>query len=107
MEFYINGYYSMHIFLYFLNYFRSGMCNGVALWIDWQLNSEITVSSGPTVKVQSGERISWDPFTRQGVHLFKDITHVTQHSIISWSFNFAPQSGNIKYDFRILSKCMK
>lgn len=84
-----------------------GMCNGVALWIDWQLNSEITVSSGPTVKVQPGERISWDPFTRQGVHLFKDITHVTQHSIISWSFNFAPQSGNIKYDFRILSKSMK
>ncbi|KAK9309305.1 hypothetical protein QLX08_001042 [Tetragonisca angustula] len=85
----------------------SGMCNGVALWIDWQLNSEITVSSGPTVKVQSGERISWDPFTRQGVHLFKDITHVTQHSIISWSFNFAPRSGNIKYDFRILSQSMK
>ncbi|PBC31995.1 Protein arginine N-methyltransferase [Apis cerana cerana] len=85
----------------------NGMCNGVALWIDWHLNSEITISSGPTVEVQSGTRISWDPFTRQGVHLFKDITHVTQQSTVLWSFSFAPQYGNMKFDFRILSKNIK
>lgn len=83
------------------------MCNGVALWIDWHLNSEITISSGPTVEIQSGTRISWDPFTRQGVHLFKDITHVTEQSTVLWSFSFAPQYGNMKFDFRILSKNMK
>ncbi|XP_033179203.1 protein arginine N-methyltransferase 7 isoform X1 [Bombus impatiens] len=85
----------------------SGMCNGVALWVDWQLNSEITVSSGPTVEVQFGKRISWDPFTRQGVHLFKDITQVTQQSTVLWSFSFVPRYGNITFDFRILSKNMK
>lgn len=83
------------------------MCNGVALWVDWQLNSEITVSSGPTVEVQFGKRISWDPFTRQGVHLFKDITQVTQQSTVLWSFRFVPRYGNITFDFRILSKNMK
>ncbi|XP_076749942.1 arginine methyltransferase 7 isoform X1 [Xylocopa sonorina] len=82
----------------------SGMCNGVALWVDWQLDSEISVSSGPIDEVQPGKRISWDPFTRQGVHLFKDITHVTQQSIVLWSFRFVPQCGNIKFDFRILSR---
>ncbi|XP_017887941.1 protein arginine N-methyltransferase 7 isoform X1 [Ceratina calcarata] len=85
----------------------SGMCNGVALWIDWQLDSEISVSSGPTAEVKPGERISWDPFTRQGVILFRDITDVTEESIISWSFSFVPQHGNIKFDFRVLSENVK
>lgn len=83
------------------------MCNGVALWVDWDLDSEITVSSGPTAKIQPGKRISWDPFTRQGVHLFRDITNVTQQNMLLWSFNFIPQHGNIKFEFRVLSKNVK
>ncbi|CAK9803941.1 Protein arginine N-methyltransferase 7 [Anthophora plagiata] len=86
---------------------KNGTCNGVALWVDWHLDSEITISSGPTAEVQPGKRISWDRFTRQGVHLFKDIARVTQRSVVSYSFNFVPQHGNVKFDFHILSKSMK
>nr|XP_034196568.1 protein arginine N-methyltransferase 7 isoform X1 [Osmia lignaria] len=86
---------------------ETGMCNGVALWVDWDLDSEITVSSGPTAKIQPGKRISWDPFTRQGVHLFRDISNVTQQNMLLWSFNFIPQHGNIKFEFRVLSKNVK
>ncbi|XP_076243274.1 arginine methyltransferase 7 isoform X2 [Calliopsis andreniformis] len=78
-----------------------GSCNGVALWVDWHLDSEITVSSGPITEIQPGKRISWDPFTRQGVHLFRDIKTVTQQSILSCSFKFVPQHGNMKFDFLI------
>ncbi|XP_031826057.1 arginine methyltransferase 7 isoform X2 [Nomia melanderi] len=86
---------------------ESGLCNGVALWIDWHLDSEITVSSGPKREIEPGKRISWDPFTRQGVYLFRHITNVTQQSVLQWSFDFVPQHGNIKFDFHILSKTLK
>ncbi|XP_076657785.1 arginine methyltransferase 7 isoform X2 [Halictus rubicundus] len=86
---------------------ESGSCNGVVLWVDWHLNSDITVSSGPKKEIQSGKRILWDPFTRQGVHLFRDITDVTQQSVLQWSFDFVPQHGNIKFDFNILSEPLK
>ncbi|XP_043257673.1 protein arginine N-methyltransferase 7 isoform X1 [Colletes gigas] len=86
---------------------ENGSCNGVALWVDWHLNSEITVSSGPTTEIQPGKRISWDPFTRQGVHLFRDITNVTQQNVLQWSFVFVPHHGNMTCDFHMLSKTMK
>ncbi|XP_076170688.1 arginine methyltransferase 7 isoform X2 [Ptiloglossa arizonensis] len=86
---------------------ENGSCNGVALWVDWHLNSEITVSSGPNAEIQPSKRISWDPFTRQGVHLFKNITSVTQQSVLLWSFVFVPQYGNIKFDFQVLSETIK
>ncbi|XP_076279439.1 arginine methyltransferase 7 isoform X2 [Lasioglossum baleicum] len=83
---------------------ENGSCNGIALWVDWHLNSDITVSSGPKKEIQPGKRILWDPFTRQGVHLFRNITDVTQQSVLQWSFDFVPQHGNIKFDFHILSE---
>ncbi|XP_053994662.1 protein arginine N-methyltransferase 7 isoform X1 [Hylaeus volcanicus] len=86
---------------------QNGSCNGVALWVDWHLDSEITVSSGPNAEIQPGKRISWDPFTRQGVHLFREITNVTQQNVLQWSFAFMPQHGNMKFDFHILTKTMK
>ncbi|KZC12131.1 Protein arginine N-methyltransferase 7 [Dufourea novaeangliae] len=86
---------------------EKGSCNGVVLWVDWHLDSEVTVSSGSKTETQPGKRISWDPFTRQGVHLFRDIMNVTQQSILQWSFNFVPQHGNMKFDFHILSKALK
>lgn len=65
------------------------------------------MSSGPTAEIHPGKRITWDPFTRQGVHLFRDITPVTPQYMVSWSFDFVPKHGNIKFDFRISSKDMK
>ena len=86
---------------------ESGSCNGVALWIDWHLDRDITVSSGPAAEIEPGKRISWDPFTRQGVHLFRNIRNVSRHDSLSWSFNFVPQHGDMKFDFHILPKIMK
>ncbi|XP_078048314.1 arginine methyltransferase 7 [Augochlora pura] len=87
---------------------ENGSCNGVCLWVDWHLNTEITVSSGPTRAIQPGTQISWDPFTRQGVYLFRDITDVTQQSILHWSFDFTPELfTNMKFDFHVLSEPLK
>nr|XP_033328864.1 protein arginine N-methyltransferase 7-like isoform X1 [Megalopta genalis]XP_033328865.1 protein arginine N-methyltransferase 7-like isoform X2 [Megalopta genalis] len=87
---------------------ESGSCNGVALWVDWHLNAQITVSSGPTRAIQPGARISWDPFTRQGVHIFRDVTNVTQQSSLDWSFDYAPELfRTMKFDFHVLSEPLK
>ena len=42
------------------------MC-GLALWMDWQLDEETTVSSGPRAKVLSGSKVCWEPDSKQGV----------------------------------------
>ncbi|KAG7187839.1 hypothetical protein KM043_016875 [Ampulex compressa] len=83
---------------------KNGSCNGIALWVDWQLDMDITVSSGPTNEILPGERISWDRFTRQGVHLFRDISNVTQEDALFYSFSFVPEHGNIDFDFSISTK---
>ena len=44
------------------------MC-GVALWMDWQLDKETTVSSGPRTKVLSGSKVRWEPDSKQGASL--------------------------------------
>ena len=44
------------------------MC-GVALWMDWQLDEETTVSSGPRTKVLSGSKVCWEPDSKQGNQL--------------------------------------
>ncbi|XP_047371347.1 protein arginine N-methyltransferase 7 isoform X2 [Vespa velutina] len=80
---------------------QSGLCNGVALWVDWQLDSEISVSCGPTQEIVPGKRISWDRFTRQGVHIFRNIKNVSCTDILSWSFVFVPQHGTVEFQFKI------
>ena len=44
------------------------MC-GVALWMDWQLDEETIVSSGPRTKVLSGSKVCWEPDSKQGDQL--------------------------------------
>ncbi|XP_014475851.1 PREDICTED: protein arginine N-methyltransferase 7 [Dinoponera quadriceps] len=77
----------------------SGTCNGVALWVDWQLDTETSVSCGPIGKIVPGEQVSWDPYTRQGVHLFRKICDVNKGSALSWSFTFIPQHGEVEFNF--------
>ncbi|XP_072746127.1 protein arginine N-methyltransferase 7 isoform X1 [Anoplolepis gracilipes] len=82
----------------------NGSCNGVAVWVDWQLDSDLSVSCGPIEEVIPGRRMSWDPYTRQGVHLFHRIFDVMKgRNAISWSFNFVPQHGEVDFDFNILT----
>lgn len=49
--------------------YRSGSCNGVALWVDWHLSddsnsSKTTVTSGPSIPVEVDKYISWDIHSR-------------------------------------------
>ncbi|KAG8230326.1 hypothetical protein J437_LFUL000597 [Ladona fulva] len=44
-------------------------CNGVALWVEWDLDGENTISTGPLSIPSAGQTVSWDIHTRQGVRL--------------------------------------
>lgn len=82
--------------------FKTGSLNGLALWIDWHLDIETTVSTGPLTQVIPGERIIWDKNTRQGVYLFRKIENVTSENILDWSLKFNLKKDKIfEFDFNV------
>ncbi|XP_011504420.1 PREDICTED: protein arginine N-methyltransferase 7 [Ceratosolen solmsi marchali] len=81
-----------------------GVCNGIAIWVNWDLDDDIVVTSGPIEEIIPGSRISWDPYTRQGVQLFSETVHVTNKSILMSSFNFNPEEGRIQFNFELKNK---
>ncbi|KAF7995961.1 hypothetical protein HCN44_007928 [Aphidius gifuensis] len=82
--------------------FGAGSLNGLALWIDWHLDIETTVSTGPLTQVIPGERITWDKNTRQGVFLFRKIKNVTCQNAIDWSLTFNLKKDRIfEFNFNV------
>ncbi|KAH8305910.1 hypothetical protein KR018_003205 [Drosophila ironensis] len=80
---------------------KSGTCNGVALWVDWQLSEDNSprsvVSTGPSEPVEPGEFVKWDMFVRQGVH-FPQKANQNVDSL-EWSTDFNPLSGELTFSF--------
>jgi len=73
------------------------MC-GVALWMDWQLDEETTVSSGPRTKVLSGSKVCWEPDSKQGVHL---LPAPQSAASLSYSAVFDPEEGDFSFTFKV------
>ncbi|XP_017111566.1 protein arginine N-methyltransferase 7 [Drosophila elegans] len=78
-----------------------GTCNGVALWVDWQLvddsSPKSTVSSGPSEPVIPGAFVKWDMFVRQGVHFPRKSKEAVTH--VEWSTDFKPLLGELNFSF--------
>jgi len=71
---------------------------GVALWVDWQLDEETTVSSGPRAKVLPGSKVEWEPDSKQGVYLLPAPTPATS---LSYSATFDPEEGDFTFAFHV------
>ncbi|XP_015109826.1 protein arginine N-methyltransferase 7 [Diachasma alloeum] len=81
---------------------ESGSCNGIALWVDWHLDPETIVSTGPTTEVTPGQRISWDMNTRQGVFLLRKIEDVTSSHVLTWSLKYQlKRDRNFVFNFNV------
>ncbi|XP_067124388.1 protein arginine N-methyltransferase 7 isoform X2 [Centruroides vittatus] len=50
-----------------INLQSAGTCNGIAMWMEYKMDSDSTISNGP-LEVKLGEEIKWSKTTRQGVH---------------------------------------
>uniref|UniRef100_A0A1B6I934 Protein arginine N-methyltransferase n=1 Tax=Homalodisca liturata TaxID=320908 RepID=A0A1B6I934_9HEMI len=79
----------------------SGTCHGVALWLDVHLDSHTVVSTGPQSSPQPGQRVSWDPYCRQGVYFFLPQVPVTSQSHLDYKAVFSPTTGEITFNFAI------
>ncbi|CAO1305720.1 unnamed protein product [Diamesa tonsa] len=74
-------------------------CNGLALYVNWQLNDRLTISSGPEEAITINSLIKWKIHERQAVHLiperFAEKSPITDISI-GVSFN---ETNEISMDF--------
>ncbi|KAJ3596639.1 hypothetical protein NHX12_003043 [Muraenolepis orangiensis] len=80
---------------------RSGCCHGVALWMEYQLSDEVTVSTGLSGAVGEQGACEWSRHRKQGVYFFPSPqqTAVDSGGSVSYSFTFEPSSGDIKMEF--------
>ncbi|KAJ8670527.1 hypothetical protein QAD02_001786 [Eretmocerus hayati] len=78
-----------------------GSCNGIAIWVDWHLDDEICVSSGPVEEIVPGSRVSWDWYSRQGVHLLSNITQVSNKNVVVSAFAFNAREGLFEFSFNV------
>lgn len=114
--------------------FRSGRCHGVALWMEYNLTSDITVSAGLigpiseqvmlfnklkqlctlscgfilTISLASSPQgdCEWSRHRKQGVYFLRSAWDSSGDSraAMSYSFTFEPSLGDIKMDFSVESQ---
>ncbi|XP_044735077.1 protein arginine N-methyltransferase 7 isoform X2 [Chrysoperla carnea] len=79
----------------------SGKCNGVVLWMDWDLNGngQNIISTGPTSKIEVNERIVWDMHTRQGVYLMPKAKQLIPNTKLRYQINVRPTEFRINFEF--------
>ncbi|KZS09051.1 Protein arginine N-methyltransferase 7 [Daphnia magna] len=81
----------------------TGTVNGVALWIDWQLDEATVISGGPTAPVTLGQNVQWDMHSKQAVYFIKDpVSLQTEDRSLSYQINFVPDTYEYKFKFSIL-----
>jgi len=87
---------------------RSGECNGIALWVDWQLTAKDSpksvVSTGPVEPVVPGQFVKWDMFVRQGVHFTNQkMSTKDAKARLDWSTTFRPVLGDLSFNFSLFA----
>uniref|UniRef100_A0A3B4TDD7 Protein arginine N-methyltransferase n=1 Tax=Seriola dumerili TaxID=41447 RepID=A0A3B4TDD7_SERDU len=83
-----------------------GCCHGVALWMEYHLTNDITVSAGLIGPISEQGDCEWSRHRKQGVYFFRSPWESSGdgRAAVSYSFTFEPSSGDIKMDFSIESQ---
>uniref|UniRef100_A0A3Q1F0C8 Protein arginine N-methyltransferase n=1 Tax=Acanthochromis polyacanthus TaxID=80966 RepID=A0A3Q1F0C8_9TELE len=83
--------------------FRAGRCHGVALWMEYHLTDDITVSAGLTGPISEQGDCVWSRHRKQGVYFLRTPVESSDdgRSAVSYSFTFEPGLGDIKMDFKV------
>ncbi|KAL3062136.1 hypothetical protein OYC64_010111 [Pagothenia borchgrevinki] len=86
-----------------LPFTRIGRCHGVALWMEYHLTDDITVSAGLIGPVSEQGECEWSRHRKQGVYFFRSPGESSGdgRASVSYSFTFKPSLGDIKMDFSI------
>ncbi|KAK1163431.1 protein arginine N-methyltransferase 7-like isoform X1 [Acipenser oxyrinchus oxyrinchus] len=80
---------------------RKGRCHGVALWMDYHLTDDISVSTGLTQPPNQQGDCEWSPHRKQAVYFFSSPWESAgdNASSITYSLTFQPATGNIIMEF--------
>lgn len=78
---------------------RTKTLNGMALWMEWQLDDHNIVSGGPVTSITIGHKISWDMDSKQGVYFLPPSSDRTK---ISYEIEFVPSEGDFTFKFEPL-----
>ncbi|XP_068459183.1 protein arginine N-methyltransferase 7 [Clinocottus analis] len=80
---------------------RPGRCHGVALWMEYQLIADVTVSAGLIGPVSEKGECEWSRHRKQGVYFLRSPWESSGRAAVSYSLTFEPALGDIKMDFSV------
>ncbi|XP_013792349.1 protein arginine N-methyltransferase 7-like, partial [Limulus polyphemus] len=80
-----------------------GTCNGIALWVDYELDTDIHLTTGPQCDICPGHPVEWDMYTKQGVHLLRSpvIVKDPSQNTIKYCAVFSPSDGTLTFKFEM------
>jgi len=80
----------------------AGLLNGVALWIDWELDGENTTSGGPIVPTELSHYVQWDVHSKQAVYFLKQpvkLADSCNEQMLNCRVDFVPDTFEFKFHF--------
>ncbi|XP_034541631.1 protein arginine N-methyltransferase 7 [Notolabrus celidotus] len=85
---------------------RVGRCHGIALWMEYHLTNDITVSAGLIGPITEQGECEWSRHRKQGVYFFSSPWDSSGdgRASVSYNFTFEPSLGDIKMDFGVESQ---
>uniref|UniRef100_A0AAQ4RUG6 Protein arginine N-methyltransferase n=1 Tax=Gasterosteus aculeatus aculeatus TaxID=481459 RepID=A0AAQ4RUG6_GASAC len=88
-----------------LPFVRKGRCHGVALWMEYHLTADITVSAGLIGPVGEQGECQWSRHRKQGVYFLRSPweTSGDGRAAVTYSVTFEPALGDVKMDFGVAS----
>ncbi|XP_054633188.1 protein arginine N-methyltransferase 7 [Dunckerocampus dactyliophorus] len=86
-----------------LPFIRSGCCHGVALWLEYHLTQDVSVSTGLTGPIDEQGHCEWSRHRKQGVYFLRSGWQSSGdgRAAVSYDITFQPASGDIKMDFSV------
>uniref|UniRef100_A0AAR2M544 Protein arginine N-methyltransferase n=1 Tax=Pygocentrus nattereri TaxID=42514 RepID=A0AAR2M544_PYGNA len=78
-------------------------CHGFALWMEYNLTDDITISMGLTKPVNEEGECVWSPHRKQGVYFLQTPWESSGdgHTAVSYNLTFDPSIGDVKMDFSV------
>lgn len=88
-----------------LPFLRSGQYHGVAMWMEYHLTEDITVSAGLVKPIDEQGKCEWSSHQKQAVFFFSAPydTSADDGAHVSYTLTFEPSSGDIRMDFSVQS----
>lgn len=71
--------------------------SGMVVWMEWYLNDEIKVNTGPSKPVEVGKNVEWNMHCKQGVHFFVEKSEKTKIKQVEVAVEF--KDGEMNFNF--------